>query len=72
MSRTLEEWGKDYTYAVNACRQCLTDTPQSVLVDMKGFDYWAKRVQELTKEFREWRSDVLPKPSKEDKIKVRY
>ena len=54
MSRTLQEWGKDYTYAVRACRQCLTDTPQSVLVDMHGFEYWAKRVQELTKEFREW------------------
>lgn len=54
MSRTLEEWGKDYTYAVQACRECLTDTPSDVLVDMHGFAYWAGRVQELTKEFREW------------------
>ena len=54
MTRTLEEWGKEYTYAVKACRTCLTDTPQSVLVDMKGFDYWAGRIKELTKEFREW------------------
>lgn len=53
-TRTLQEWGKDYTYAVNACRECLTDTPQSVLVDMHNFAYWAERVQELTKEFREW------------------
>lgn len=52
--RTLEEWGRDYTEAVSACRECLTDTPQSVLVDMHDFSYWANRVQELTKEFREW------------------
>lgn len=52
--RSLEEWGRDYTEAVQACRACLTDTPEDVLVDMHGFDYWAERVKELTKEFREW------------------
>ena len=54
MSRTLQEWGADYTQAVNACRECLTDTVTDVLVDMKGFSYWAKRVEELKAEFREW------------------
>lgn len=54
MSRTLQEWGAEYTKAVEACRACLTDTPQDILVDMHGFDYWAGRVQELIKEFREW------------------
>lgn len=53
-TRSLEEWGRDYTEAVQACRACLTDTPEDVLVDMHGFDYWAERVKELTKEFREW------------------
>ena len=54
MKRTLQEWGKDYSYAVKACRECLTDAPSDTLVDMHGFSYWANRVQELTKEFREW------------------
>lgn len=54
MSRTLQEWGADYTQAVNACRECLTDTPRDVFVDGHGFDYWVARVQALIKEFREW------------------
>lgn len=53
MSRTLQEWGKDYAYAVQACRECLTDTPQSVLVDMHGLVYWAKRVETLRQQIKE-------------------
>ena len=52
--RTLEEWGRDYTQAVEACRACLTDDASDVLVDMHGFDYWAERVSKLKAEFRDW------------------
>lgn len=54
IKRTLQDWARDYTQAVEACRVCLTDNASDVLVDMHSFDYWAKRVSELKDEFREW------------------